>query len=236
MTTGILRKTSENNNYLTRKVLAELEKEPVKTRPQTEITKRLVDVLLSLLILAFFAPLMLIIALLIKATSRGPVLFKQTRVGLNGELFTIYKFRTMKNGVGDQIHQAFMKKVIQKQLASGQSTVFKMKNDPRITTIGKILRKTSLDELPQVFNVLSGTMSLIGPRPPIEYEVKNYQNWQLRRLAGKPGITGWWQVNGRNHTDFETMVKLDLEYLEKHNLLMDLKIVVKTIPAMLKGY
>lgn len=233
MTTTI---TKNKTNYLTRKVLSELEKAPVKTKVQTELIKRILDVFLSLVMLTIFSPIMLIAAILIKTTSKGPILFKQTRVGLNGELFTIYKFRTMKNGVGNQIHQAFMKKVIQKQLASGQATVFKMKEDPRITTIGKVLRKTSLDELPQLFNVLGGEMSIIGPRPPIEYEVENYQDWQLRRLAGKPGITGWWQVNGRNHTDFETMIKLDLEYIEKHNFLMDLKIIFKTIPAMLNGY
>lgn len=221
----------------TQKVLAILENRNTK-KNKVPLDKRILDLIIAGSLLIVFSPIIMIIAIVIKLTSKGPIIFKQTRLGLNGHPFTIYKFRTMRTDMQDDIHRAFMKKVIQKQLASGnkQTAVFKMKDDPRITFVGKILRKTSLDELPQIFNVLKGDMSIIGPRPPLAYEVANYKRWQLERLSGLPGITGLWQVNGRNHTDFETMVKQDIEYIKNRNLLMDINIILRTVPAMLKGY
>lgn len=210
---------------------------PVSAKKSIPLDKRLLDIAICLGLLIVFGPIMVVAAIAIRVGSKGPIIFKQERIGLNGAPFTIYKFRTMRTDMTDDIHRKFMEKVIKKQIEkTGTQTVFKMKNDPRITFIGKVLRKTSLDELPQIFNVLKGDMSIIGPRPPIAYEVALYTAHQRRRLEGLPGITGWWQVNGRNHTDFNTMVNLDIEYIEKRTLLMDLQIVFKTVPAMLMGY
>jgi len=222
-----------NDLRTTQRVLDILEKGPKHTVP-TE--KRIMDIVIALGLILVFSPIFIIAAILIKLTSRGPVVFKQTRLGLNGRPFQILKFRTMRTDMEDDIHRAFMKKVIEKQKASGSCQVFKMKDDPRITFVGKILRKTSLDELPQLFNVVKGEMSVIGPRPPLAYEVECYKKWQLERLTGLPGITGLWQVSGRNHTDFETMVRQDIEYIKTRDLSLDLKILFKTVPAMLKGY
>jgi lipopolysaccharide/colanic/teichoic acid biosynthesis glycosyltransferase len=222
-----------NDLKTTQRVLDILEK---GAKNKVPVDKRIMDIIISLVLIFFFAPAFIIAAILIKLTSRGPIIFKQTRLGLNGRPFEILKFRTMRTNMQDDIHRAFMKKVIEKQKASGGGQVFKMKNDPRVTLIGKILRKTSLDELPQLFNVLKGEMSIIGPRPPLAYEVECYKRWQLERLTGLPGITGLWQVSGRNHTDFETMVKQDIEYIRNRNLALDIKILLKTAPAMLKGY
>lgn len=224
-----------NDLKTTKKVLNILENGKKTTVP---LDKRILDIVVATGLILVFSPVFILASLMIKLTSKGPIIFKQTRLGLNGNPFTIYKFRTMRADMDDDIHRAFMKKVIQKQMASGsnKALVFKMKNDPRVTLIGKILRKTSLDELPQLFNVIKGEMSIIGPRPPLAYEVANYKRWQLQRLTGLPGITGLWQVNGRNHTDFETMVKQDIEYIKNRNLLMDINILLKTVPAMLKGY
>lgn len=222
-----------NDLRTTKRVLEILEKGPKNKVP---VEKRIMDMIVALGLILAFSPIFILAAILIKMTSRGPVIFKQTRLGLNGQPFQILKFRTMRTDMEDDIHRAFMKKVIEKQKASGVNQVFKMKNDPRVTLIGRILRKTSLDELPQLFNVLKGEMSMIGPRPPLAYEVECYKRWQLERLTGLPGITGLWQVSGRNHTDFETMVKQDIEYIRNRNLGMDIEILLKTVPAMLKGY
>jgi len=191
--------------------------------------KRTIDIVISLAALVFFAPLMLIVAILIKLTSKGPIFFKQTRCGLNGRKFTLYKFRSM-------VVDAEEKKDDLWENNEMDGPVFKMKNDPRITPLGYFLRKTSIDELPQFINVLKGDMSIVGPRPPLVSEVENYQVWQRRRLSLKPGITCIWQVSGRNKISFDQWMKMDLEYIDNWSLLLDLKILLKTLFVVIIGY
>lgn len=190
--------------------------------------KSVIDKLGALLGIIIFSPIMLLATLAIKFEDKGPILFKQTRSGLNGKRFPLYKFRTM-------VVDAESKKNQLSDLNEMSGPVFKIKNDPRVTKIGSILRKTSMDELPQFFNVLRGEMSLVGPRPPLPNEVAQYEPWQHRRLSVKPGVTCTWQVNGRNRIDFEDWMRLDLEYIDNWSLWNDTKIIVKTIPAVLKG-
>ncbi len=206
--------------------------------------KRAFDVTLSLLALILLSPVLLLIAALIKLDSRGPVLFRQERVGMDGRLFTLYKFRTMRADADEQPHREIMAHLIRGALqVTGPRTgrelssplYGKVPNDRRITRLGRWLRRWSLDELPQLFNVLKGEMSLVGPRPPIPYEVEHYSNWHRKRLDVKPGITGLWQVSGRNRLPFERMVELDLYYIEHWSLWLDVKILLKTIPAILRG-
>jgi exopolysaccharide biosynthesis polyprenyl glycosylphosphotransferase len=191
--------------------------------------KRVIDFCVSLTAIVLLSPVLLAIALLIKLTSTGPVMFAQNRLGLNKRRFKIYKFRTM---VPDA--EKIMKEIEHLNEVSGP--VFKIKNDPRITRIGRILRKTSLDELPQLFNVLSGDMSLVGPRPlPVrDYEGFN-EDWQRRRFSVRPGITCTWQVGGRSSISFEQWMELDLQYIDKWSLWLDFQILLRTIPAVLKG-
>jgi len=206
-------------------------------------TKRAIDILGTLALLVILAPLFLVIAALIKLTSRGPVIFKQERLGRFGQPFTFLKFRSMDAETDHQIHEEYIEKFISgDQELSFQSTslaptgVYKITNDPRVTLIGRFLRKTSLDELPQVLNVLKGEMSLVGPRPPIAYEFARYDVWQRRRvLEAKPGITGLWQVKGRSRTTFDDMVRLDLSYIRHRSLWLDLSILLRTPWAVLKG-
>lgn len=205
--------------------------------------KRAIDITGSIAALTIFSPVFLIIPLLVKFSSKGPILFRQDRVGRYGENFTFLKFRTMYVNNDVSIHQEYIKKFIceQKSYAdekgNGDKTcTYKIKDDPRITLVGRFLRKTSLDEFPQFINVLKGEMSLVGPRPPIPYELNNYDIWHRRRvLENKPGITGLWQVNGRSSTTFDEMVRLDLQYIRHWSLLLDLKIIVKTPFAVLNG-
>jgi len=197
-------------------------------------TKRIVDILGSLFGILVFLPIMISIALVIKLTSKGPALFRQKRVGYLGKEFTFLKFRSMRTNVDDSIHQEYVKKLIKgkhKEINKGteEKPLYKIVNDPRITRIGHILRKTSLDELPQFFNVLTGHMSLVGPRPPIPYEIENYKNWHLKRvLEVKPGITGMWQVYGRSQTTFDDMVRYDLQYVTDQSIRLDIKLLFKT--------
>ena len=191
--------------------------------------KRLLDVTASILLLIVLSPLFVLISLIIKLTSKGPILYTWNVVGLNGINFSSYKFRTMVIDA-DQIKDKLSK--------SNEMTgpVFKMSEDPRITNVGKILRKYSLDELPQLWSVLIGKMSLVGPRPPLQTEYGGFSDWQKKKLAVKPGLTCLWQVNGRNDIhSFDDWVKLDLEYIENQSLWLDLKILLQTIPAVLKG-
>jgi lipopolysaccharide/colanic/teichoic acid biosynthesis glycosyltransferase len=184
---------------------------------------------------------MAIIAVLVKLDSPGPVLFNQTRLGLGGRPFRFYKFRTMYDGVDHEIHRQYVQSFIrQNSPASGPSTAtgspyYKLTNDPRITPIGRLLRKTSLDELPQIFNVIKGEMSLVGPRPPLPYEVTEYQEWHRARLNVTPGITGLWQISGRSRMPFDEMVRLDLEYIARRSLWLDLSILIRTVPAVLSS-
>jgi len=201
------------------------------TTPTSQIqlmAKRAVDVTLAALLLLLGAPVVLMVALLIKLTSGGNILFRQTRCGLNGRFFTLYKFRTMVEGAEDRRLELL-------HLNEMNGPVFKLRSDPRVTFLGRFLRRFSLDELPQLWNVLRGDMSLVGPRPPIPEEVAKYQRWQRRRLAMKPGLTCLWQVSGRNDLDFDRWMQLDLEYIDSWTPMLDFKILLKTIPAVLSG-
>ena len=202
--------------------------------------KRLVDVAASLFVVVVGFPFFLAIALLIKLTSKGPVLFAQERIGENGEVFTLFKFRTMRLDTDDAIHREFTRRFIEGRLVNSavdekSSSVYKLKEDPRVTAVGRFLRKTSLDEFPQFLNVLRGEMTMVGPRPPLSYEIEHYQDWHKLRLAVKPGLTGLWQVSGRSAVPFNEMVMLDLYYIEHWSLLLDFKIMLRTIPVMLFG-
>lgn len=192
------------------------------------VLKRAVDILFSFLIIILTSPFFIAAILGIKLTSRGPVFFRQERCGLNGRRFDVLKFRTM-------VVNADVIKDELEHLNEMSGPVFKMKNDPRVTSAGRVLRKYSLDELPQFLNVLMGDMSIVGPRPPLAVEVEKYDIWQRRRLSVRPGITCFWQVNGRNNIAFEDWMKLDLEYIDTWSLSQDFKIILKTIPAVLKG-
>jgi exopolysaccharide biosynthesis polyprenyl glycosylphosphotransferase len=191
--------------------------------------KRLMDVAVSSLLLFLGLPVVLAIAGALKITSGGQVFFRQTRCGLNGRVFTLYKFRTMVEDA-EELRQDLL------HLNELSGPVFKVQGDPRITGhLARFLRKFSLDELPQLWNVLRGDMSLVGPRPPIPEEVAQYQPWQRRRLSMKPGLTCLWQISGRNQLDFNRWIQLDLEYIDSWSPLLDLKILFKTIPVVLSG-
>lgn len=190
------------------------------------VLKRLLDLAAGLFGLMLIAPILLFTALAIRLESKGPVLFKQARAGRHGRRFTMYKFRSM--GM-----DAEAKKEELMHLNEMDGPVFKIKHDPRITKVGRLIRKTSIDELPQLFNVLFGDMSLVGPRPPLPSEVQQYEPWQRRRLSVKPGITGLWQVSGRNDIDFDEWMQLDLSYIDNWSLWLDIKILLKTIPVVL---
>jgi len=198
--------------------------------------KRMIDMGGSALALVLLSPLLLMIAAIIKLTSRGPVLFRQVRIGQFGKQFTFFKFRSMNVANNSKIHEEYVKGLIAGGSDVGGNGVFKIQNDPRVTTIGRFIRKTSLDELPQFWNVLKGEMSLVGPRPPVPYEVDVYDLWHRRRLLqAKPGITGLWQVTGRSRTTFDEMVRLDLHYTEFSSLWLDLKILLQTPVAVVAG-
>jgi exopolysaccharide biosynthesis polyprenyl glycosylphosphotransferase len=192
------------------------------------LLKSLLDRAAALFGLIALTPFMLAISLAIRLGSRGPVLFKQERIGLNGRRFTMLKFRTMVPDA-DKLKAS----LLEKNEMSGP--MFKIKNDPRITRLGRILRKTSADELPQLFNVLNGDMSLVGPRPPLAEEVNKFDPWQRRKLSVRPGITCLWQVRGRSNIDFQEWMKMDLEYIDNWSLWLDFRILARTIPAVLSG-
>jgi len=190
--------------------------------------KRAFDIAVSLLGLIILSPLFLVISALIKLTSKGPVLYIQKRVGLNGRIFNFCKFRTMYVGSHERVDELADRNIM-------NGPVFKVRNDPRVTKIGRALRKFSLDEFPQLFNVLIGHMSLVGIRPPLPNEVEQYKPWQRRRLSMRPGLTCLWQISGRNNIDFEEWMRMDLEYLDNWSLWLDLKILIKTVPIVLFG-
>lgn len=202
-----------------------------------EILKRSLDIAGSVAGLILFCPFFAILPLLIKFSSKGPIFFRQDRVGRNGRKFRLIKYRSMYMDNDDVIHREYVKQLIKgANPGKGASqVVYKIQGDPRVTPLGRILRKYSLDELPQFVNVLKGEMSLVGPRPPISYEVEHYCGWQRNRLIGKrPGITGLWQVTGRSSTSFDEMVRLDLRYLNGWTIMLDLKILLRTPRAVLK--
>jgi exopolysaccharide biosynthesis polyprenyl glycosylphosphotransferase len=191
--------------------------------------KRSMDILFSLVLLTLLSPIIVLSAIGVKLTSKGPILFKQVRSGLNGRKFMLYKFRTMIVG-------AEMKKLELEKMNEMDGPVFKMKKDPRITKVGRILRKLSIDEIPQLINVLKGDMSIVGPRPPLPVEVELYKLWQRRRLSLKPGLTCIWQVSGRNRIQFEKWMEMDLEYIDRWSLWLDFKILFRTVFVVLSGY
>ena len=198
--------------------------------------KRFIDIAASALLLVSFWPVYLIIALAIKLTSAGPIMFQQTRLGRHGVPFEMLKFRTMFVDYDVDRNRAFVEGLISGQFgAVGEEPVFKARHDPRLTPIGRILRRTSLDELPQLWNVLRGDMTLVGPRPPIPYEWDAYESWHKQRLSAKPGVTGLWQIEGRSSTRFDQMVKMDIEYIEHYSLLLDLKILLRTPTAIFRS-
>jgi len=203
------------------------------------ILKRTFDLVVAALTIVLLFPIWLLIAILIKLDSTGPVFYTQERVGMDGRLFLLYKFRTMKAGADPELHREYQKAFIagraEANVGNDSKPTYKLLADPRITKVGKLLRRSSLDEVPQLLNVLLGDMSIVGPRPPIPYEVEAYELWHRKRLDMKPGLTGLWQVSGRNRLPFEEMVRLDLFYIENWSLLLDLKIILRTGFVMIGG-
>ena len=190
-----------------------------------EVVKRLIDVVCSFLGVLVLSPLFIIIAIIIKTTSKGPVFFSQKRVGKNGKEFDMYKFRSMVVNA-----EELKEKLAAQNEMSGP--MFKMKDDPRVTKVGKFIRKTSIDELPQLWNVLKGDMSLVGPRPSLPKEVAQFEKWMYKRLEVKPGLTCYWQVSGRNNIDFEDWMKLDIKYVEERSTWIDIKLIFKTVGVL----
>ncbi len=203
--------------------------------------KRMMDVVGSAAALVVLSPVWVVISLAIKLTSKGPILFRQERVGRYGIPFTLLKFRSMEDQNDPSIHLEYIKRFISREVDSeeagnSQKAIYKIQGDPRVTSFGRFLRRSSLDELPQLVNVIKGEMSLVGPRPPIPYELVNYDVWHKRRvLEVEPGITGLWQVQGRSRTSFDDMVRLDLRYASRWSLWMDIKILLQTPRAVLTG-
>lgn len=187
-----------------------------------EVIKRIIDIVASFIGLILLSPLILIVSMLIKLESKGEVIFKQKRVGLNGKEFYMYKFRSMV------INAEELKEQLESQNEMS-GPMFKIKDDPRITKVGKFIRKTSIDELPQLINVIKGDMSLVGPRPSLPKEVKKFEQWMMERLEVKPGLTCIWQISGRNNIDFEDWMKLDIKYVRERSLVLDFKLIFKTI-------
>lgn len=212
-----------------------------KSKRASRVVKRAIDIVGSLMALILLSPVLAAIAVAIKLTSKGPILFRQGRVGQHGVIFQFLKFRSMRTDSDPRMHRQFVDDFIRASSNSApsgrtQAKVYKITDDPRVTRVGAILRRTSLDELPQFWNVLKGDMSIVGPRPPIPYELESYRAWHKRRIFEvKPGITGLWQVHGRSRTTFDEMVRLDLRYARTWSLLLDLKIMIQTPRAILSG-
>src|SRR5215213_5575855 len=198
--------------------------------------KRAMDVVLASGMLLVFSPAMLVIAILIRLTSPGPVLFRQVRVGYWQSPFVMLKFRTMHQGIDDTIHRSYVTAMLAGEAAPADAErgIYKLTRDPRVTRIGSFLRKTSLDELPQLINVLRGEMSLVGPRPVLPYEAELFEPRHQARFSVKPGITGLWQVSGRSQLTMQQALDLDLEYAVRRNLALDLATLLRTIPAVLR--
>jgi exopolysaccharide biosynthesis polyprenyl glycosylphosphotransferase len=221
-------------HVLARPVLEELDGIPLLTftttpsNPMQLVVKRAIDLALALFLTLLTLPIQLLAALAIKLTSRGPVFFRQVRCGLNGRHFTLLKFRTMEVDAEGRLPEIA-------HLNEMSGPVFKAARDPRLTRVGRVLRRLSIDELPQLWNVLGGDMSLVGPRPPLPEEVARYEPWQRRRLSMAPGLTCLWQVSGRSELDFDRWMELDLKYIDTWTPYLDLKILLKTVPAVLSG-
>lgn len=214
----------ENNNY----TLVNGTKFYVRRKPVYETIKRIFDIVAAVLFIAVFFWVFLLVAAAIKIDDRGPVFYVSTRVGRFGKEFRFYKFRSMKVNADELLDDI-------RHLNETEGQLFKMKNDPRVTRVGRFLRRTSLDELPQIFNIIKGDISFVGPRSPLPEEVKNYTDYSMQRLSVIGGLTCYWQISGRSDIDFNGMVKLDCKYIEERSILTDLKILFLTLPAVIKG-
>lgn len=211
-----------------------------QTKKPAQFFKRLMDVVGSLFLLVLLAPVLVATVVTIKLTSKGPVLFRQRRIGQFGKPFTFLKFRSMSVNNNPNVHEEYVKHFLSGKVTSEETSdsprLYKLTRDPRITPFGRFLRNTSLDELPQLLNVLHGSMSLVGPRPPVEYEYQRYEVWHKSRLfTVKPGITGLWQVDGPGRLRFDDMVRLDVKYIDQWSLLLDIKILLRTPIAVITG-
>jgi lipopolysaccharide/colanic/teichoic acid biosynthesis glycosyltransferase len=209
----------------------------VDTPRASDIAMRAFDILVAAVLLIVLSPLLLVVAVMVRLDSRGPAIFRQERVGRNLKPFKVAKFRTMRQGVPADPHRKYVEEMIREEdnKAGTPRPMMKLQADPRITKVGGFLRRSSIDELPQLWNVLRGEMSLVGPRPPIQYEVDAYPARAFRRFAVRPGLTGLWQVCGRSLVTFNEMIELDTEYVARRSLLLNLKILVLTIPTVLHG-
>ncbi|EOH94898.1 sugar transferase [Enterococcus pallens] len=204
-----------------------LDADEISSRIGFQCVKRIIDIVLSAVGLVCLIPVFIVVAILMKKEEpKGPIFFKQTRVGRNGKEFTMYKFRSMCVDAEEKLAELLAENEI-------KGAMFKMKDDPRVTKIGKAIRRNSIDELPQLLNVLKGDMSLIGPRPPLPREVKEYSRYDLQRLLVKPGCSGPWQISGRNEVNFAEMVELDIQYIREQSLMNDIKIIWKTVRIMI---
>jgi lipopolysaccharide/colanic/teichoic acid biosynthesis glycosyltransferase len=207
----------------------------VAIKPGYLRAKRIFDVLFTLLILIPLCIVMVIVAVCIRLETPGPVFFRQKRVGLNGIEFEMLKFRSMYLNGDDSHHREAIKQYMNGSSLNGKANAYKLVDDPRVTRVGRLIRKTSIDELPQFLNVLRGQMTLVGPRPPLPYEVEEYSQRDWLRLSGKPGLTGTWQIYGRSRVPFQEMVEMDIEYLQQQSFWLDLKLIVLTVPVMISG-
>jgi lipopolysaccharide/colanic/teichoic acid biosynthesis glycosyltransferase len=207
----------------------------VETSPLTEVAIRALDLLGAIALLILLSPLLLIVALVVRVDSAGPAIFRQRRVGQHLESFRVAKFRTMRTDSEAQPHRRHVEEMIADCEEAEARPMSKLEEDDRVTRVGSFLRRTSLDELPQLWNVVKGDMSLVGPRPPIQYEVDNYPQEAFRRFAVKPGVTGLWQVSGRSLLSFREMIALDSEYVERRSLFLNLKILILTLPTVVHG-
>ncbi|MGH2975097.1 MAG: sugar transferase [Solirubrobacterales bacterium] len=207
----------------------------MKTAPLTEAAIRLLDVVGAAVVLLVLSPLLLAVAAAVRLDSPGRSFFMQRRLGKDLEPFSVVKFRTMREGADAGAHRSHVEKMIADEDRRGSRPMAKLSEDARVTRIGSFLRKTSIDELPQLWNVLRGEMSLVGPRPPIQYEVDRYPAEAFRRFAVRPGVTGLWQVSGRSLLTFKQMIQLDAEYVERRSLPLNLKILLLTLPAVIHG-
>lgn len=208
---------------------------PVRSRRVHHWLKNVLDVAIAVVAVLFSWPLLLIVGLAIKLDSPGPAIFKQKRIGKDGTVFTVHKFRSMYVNADDRPHREALEKLVQGEPvaeANGQ-TFFKPADDPRVTRVGKFLRATGLDELPQVIDILHRDMSVVGPRPAIPYELELYKDWHHRRLTVRPGVTGLWQVKRHDTENFDDVMKLDLEYIDSFSIWLDLKIILLTVPMIL---
>jgi lipopolysaccharide/colanic/teichoic acid biosynthesis glycosyltransferase len=208
---------------------------PIQTGFYLRYGKRLLDVLLAAVLLTLALPLMAVIAVAVARDSPGPILFVQRRVGKGGGLFHMYKFRTMYAADHDHIHAAHVQQVIQANIEPEPGSSLKIADDPRVTPLGRFLRRTSLDELPQLFNVLRGDMSMVGPRPDLPYAVAVYKTWYHERFQAMPGLTGYWQVAARNTVSYERMIEMDIEYCRRQSFAWDLLLLAQTPAAIISG-